>query len=68
MTWLDLLEQWPLIESDLQDSGVDVGDDALMSARSWRWLKTRVTGLLSGDTRTQRYFAAQAKTPQEASG
>jgi hypothetical protein len=26
---------------------VDVGDDVLMAARSWRWLRTRILGLLA---------------------
>jgi hypothetical protein len=37
---------WALIESDLQDIGVDVGDRELMSDRSWRWLRTRILGLI----------------------
>lgn len=40
-----LLEQWALIEADLQDAGIDVDDDALMAARTWRWLRTRIFGL-----------------------
>ena len=43
-----------MIEADLQDAGIDLGDDALMSARSWRWLKVRIAGLLSADTRIAR--------------
>lgn len=41
-----MLEHWALIESDLQERGVDVGDDRLMRERSWRWLRTRILGLL----------------------
>lgn len=41
-----MLGQWSLIENDLQDRGIDVGDDTLMAARSWRWLRTRILGLL----------------------
>lgn len=40
------MEHWPAIECDLQDCGVDVGDDVLMEARSIRWLDTRILGLL----------------------
>ena len=47
LTWSIILDHWDLIENDLADRGIDVGDDALMSARSWRWLRTRILGLLS---------------------
>lgn len=40
------MEQWSLIECDLADRGIDVGDRVLMRARSWRWLRTRILGLL----------------------
>lgn len=40
-----LREHWDLIERDLQDIGVDVGDPQTM-ARSWRWLRERIVGLL----------------------
>lgn len=46
MTWAELLDQWSLLEADLQDAGVDVGDHVLMESRSWRWFETRVAGLL----------------------
>ena len=42
-----MLDHWELIETDLQDRGVDVGDEQLMSTRSWRWLRVRILGLLS---------------------
>lgn len=51
-----MLEAWDLIEADLQSEGVDVGDPELMANRSWRWLRTRISGLLAADTRTARYF------------
>lgn len=42
-----MVEHWRLIEADLHEVyGVDVDDDALMSARSWRWLRSRVLSLL----------------------
>ncbi|MGW0933271.1 hypothetical protein [Streptomyces sp. NPDC002644] len=45
------------MEADLQQVyGIDVGDRALMRARSWRWLRTRILGLLSADCRISRYF------------
>lgn len=36
-----------MVEADLGDLGVDVGDRALMESRPWRWLRVRVEGLLS---------------------
>ncbi|WP_188126988.1 hypothetical protein [Actinoplanes lobatus] len=48
MTWEQLLSHWALIEADLHSEyGVDVEDRALMRARSWRWLQTRIVQLLS---------------------
>lgn len=47
MTWASILDVWPLLEADLQDAGVDVGDRALMDGRSWRWFRVRVEGLFS---------------------
>ena len=37
--------------------GIDVEDRALMGARSWRWLETRILGLLAADTRLHRTLA-----------
>ncbi len=51
MTWGTLLDQWSLIECDLADRGIDVGDPRLMADRSWRWLRVRILGLL--DTQAQ---------------
>jgi hypothetical protein len=48
--WADILKCWRLIEADLQDRGIDVGDRSLtgvMKTRTWRWLKVRIEGLLS---------------------
>ena len=36
-----------MLEADLQDAGVDVGDLALMESRSWRWFAAKVAGLLT---------------------
>jgi len=55
VTWAQLLEQWPLVEADLHEIyGVDVGAPGLLQARSWRWLRVRILGLLSSDSRIQR--------------
>lgn len=40
-----MLARWDLLERDLHDAGVDVGDDQLMTGRSWRWLSARIVGL-----------------------
>jgi hypothetical protein len=59
-----LLAQWLLIEADLQEHyGIDVGSGVL-GERSWRWLRTRILGLLSTDSRTSRYFAPPKKGGQ----
>lgn len=61
MTWGRLLDLWTLVEADLQDRGIDVDDPALMGARSWRWLRTRIRGLLSTDSRTARALAPRRR-------
>jgi hypothetical protein len=44
-----------MVEADLHDVyGVDVEDRALMRARTWRWLRVRVEGLLACDSRLHR--------------
>lgn len=55
-----LLAQWPAIESDLQDAGIDLGDRELLRRRDWRWLRTRIIGLCSADTRLARALDDQA--------
>lgn len=62
VTWARLLDEWRHIECDLQDRGIDVDDDQLMTTRSWRWLRTRITGLLADPTsRTARATAPPPK-------
>ncbi|MFD4880008.1 hypothetical protein ACFWOB_42520 [Streptomyces sp. NPDC058420] len=57
MTWAQLLDEWPLVEADLHEVyGVDVGAPGLLDERSWRWLRVRIFGLLSADSRIQRLF------------
>ncbi|HYF71190.1 MAG TPA: hypothetical protein VD864_00135 [Nocardioides sp.] len=54
-TWGDVLERWALIECDLHDVyGVDVGDEAVMTGRTWPWLRLRILGLLTTDCRLSR--------------
>lgn len=44
---MTLLAHWDLIEADLhQVYGIDVEDIPMMQRRTWRWLRTRIMGLL----------------------
>lgn len=53
-----MLAQWPLIEADFQQTyGLDLSTPGLLQERSWRWLKCRIFGLLSAETRLNRHFA-----------
>ncbi|MFI6317276.1 hypothetical protein ACIBG8_07145 [Nonomuraea sp. NPDC050556] len=55
VSWADLLERWALVEADLHtEYGVDLGQPDLLLNRTWRWLRVRILGLLSADTRTTR--------------
>jgi hypothetical protein len=59
-TWAQILDHWHLIEADLhQLYGIDV-ESGILRARSWRWLRTRITGLLAADSRL-----AHALTPPD---
>lgn len=47
-SWAWLLQHWSLIEADLHEVfGIDVADDALLAARTWPWLASRISALLS---------------------
>lgn len=39
--------------------GIDVGDRALMRARSWSWMRLRIAGLLDVDSRLHRLLTPQ---------
>ncbi|MEU8195230.1 hypothetical protein AB0C10_15765 [Microbispora amethystogenes] len=53
-----------MIEADFQSHyGIDLGTPGLLISRSWRWLRTRILGLLSADTRTARQFAPEQEQP-----
>ncbi|URC17937.1 tail assembly chaperone [Streptomyces phage AxeJC] len=65
LTWDALLEQWALIEADLhQVYGIDT-DSGVLRERSWRWLRARITGLLSAECRVYRHFAPPPTTGQK---
>jgi hypothetical protein len=55
------------VEADLHETyGLDVGDRQLLTTRSWRWLRARILGLLSTDTRITRKFAPQEEVTRGA--
>ncbi|MFF5142524.1 hypothetical protein ACFY6U_22815 [Streptomyces sp. NPDC013157] len=65
MTWAQLLDEWPLIEADLHEIyGLDVGAPGLLDNRSWRWLRVRIFGLLSADSRINRLFNPPPAPPK----
>src|SRR4051794_33837540 len=50
-TWSSILEHWQLVEADLHERyGIDV-ESGILRARSWRWFRTRIVGLLSCESR-----------------
>lgn len=58
LTWPVLFERWALIEADLHEVyGIDLDDEHLMATRTWRWLRTRIAGLISTNTRIARSMA-----------
>jgi hypothetical protein len=52
VSWADLLRHWALIEADLADAyGIDLeAAPSVLTTRSWRWLRVRITGLLSSES------------------
>ncbi|MEU9141712.1 hypothetical protein AB0D33_38230 [Streptomyces sp. NPDC048404] len=67
MSWVQILDEWPLIEADLHETyGVDVCTPGLLEARSWRWLRVRIFGLLSADSRINRHlFPDETQAPSK---
>ncbi|MFF3353386.1 hypothetical protein ACFYWN_12175 [Streptomyces sp. NPDC002917] len=69
MSWSQILDEWPLVEADLHEFyGVDVGAPGLLAARSWRWLRVRILGLLSADSRLSRLNTPPPEPPRPARG
>lgn len=69
MTWRTLLPHWHLIEQDLHDVyGIDVDDDQLLTARSWRWLNVRIGGLLNRPNATRTRAALTPRTEEARRG
>jgi hypothetical protein len=55
VSWAQILDEWPLVEADLHEVyGVDIETPGLLDTRTWRWLRVRVLGLLSADSRINR--------------
>jgi hypothetical protein len=63
--WSQILDEWPLVEADLHEFyGLDVGAPGLLAARSWRWLRVRILGLLSADSRINRLLYPPPDAPK----
>lgn len=46
-SWAEIFERWSLVEADLHELyGIDV-ESGILRTRSWRWLRTRIAGLLT---------------------
>ncbi|KOX16575.1 hypothetical protein ADL06_33285 [Streptomyces sp. NRRL F-6491] len=64
MTWARILDDWPIVEADLHETyGLDLGTPGLLQSRSWRWLRVRVLGLLSTETRLARLLNPPPDSP-----
>jgi hypothetical protein len=69
VSWSQILDERPLVEADLHEIyGVDVGAPGLLAARSWRWLRVRIYGLLSADSRLSRLNNPPPESPRPARG
>ena len=65
MTWSQILGEWPLVEADLHEVyGIDVSAPGLLAGRSWRWLRVRILGLLSTESRLARYLNPEPEPPR----
>ncbi|QFY14485.1 hypothetical protein GBF35_25980 [Nonomuraea phyllanthi] len=64
------MSHWDLIEADLHSHyGIDLDEPGLLAGRTWRWLRTRILGLLTADTRLARQLAPPPdKTASRARG
>lgn len=63
--WSDVLQHWRLIEADFHSEyGVDLSS-GILRARSYRWLRVRIEGLLAADTRLYRKLRPPEKDEQQ---
>ena len=52
MTWREILPHWGAIVCDLSERhGIDEEEPSWWETRSWPWLRRRLLGLLSVDSR-----------------
>lgn len=59
VNWNQILDRWSLVEADLHEQyGIDLSSGVLRK-RSWRWLRTRIYGLLSANTRLNRSLSSK---------
>ena len=59
-----IAHHWDAIETDLHDQyGIDTDNVDLMRSRSWRWLRLRILGLLTADTRLSRAMTRHTTPP-----
>lgn len=63
ITWAEILSHWVELECDLQSVyGIDIDDRWMLRRKSWRWLETRILGLLDIDSRLSRALMRVEKT------
>jgi hypothetical protein len=65
LRWGDILTHWSAIENDLQDRRIDL-DDPAIRARTGRWLRTRIVGLLTAPPIQTEHGTAPANRLQHA--
>jgi len=59
-----VFEHWHLIEPDLHSEyGIDTAS-GILTDRSWKWLRTRVLGLLTCESRIQRKLSPPPEAPK----
>lgn len=60
------MTHWALVEADLhQFYGIDLRSAADLAAVPWRWLKTRIAGLASIESRLAARLAPRPRTSGE---
>ena len=55
-----LAHHWDAVETDLHEHyGIDLEDRKLLRTRSWRWLRLRILGLLTVESRLSTAMTRQ---------
>lgn len=63
ITWPEILTHWGLIEADLHSEyGINITNQHNLKQYSWRYLRCRIIGLLTADTRIARLLAPEQKS------